>query len=343
MDKCLLCKVNNADKTGSHIVPHFLMKMIDNVVGKTGRDVELGFVIEPFETHSYFGRRVQPEKLEETFGELSDEDIEQKKKLPLVVDYLFCSTCEKRLSIIESEYSKTLTKYSDKKYNSGVSSELGLLFWMSVIWRVSVNNTSGQRLKKGENESIRRILVRSMTDSIETIDFENMKNLSDLKRIGYRLIRCHNYTIDSTSLMLFHPEFDKPYSLLLGEYILLFSLKNNFIHYKTRDFFGLKDDVFLATVNQVNANESIFPISIEKMKQIHDGIINKIKSIRLKFIDEFLDRLHIELGGAGKEMPINIKREVLEEVTSESKKTGRKYTLQDLRDSTYKVLKKYTT
>lgn len=34
MSKCLLCNTNEADKTGSHIIPHFLMKMIDNQKGK---------------------------------------------------------------------------------------------------------------------------------------------------------------------------------------------------------------------------------------------------------------------------------------------------------------------
>ena len=341
MEKCSLCKVNDANQTGSHIVPHFLMKLIDNVDGKTERDVELGFVIEPFETHTYFGRGVQPEKLEELFGELSDEDLEQKKNRPFIVDYLFCSQCEKRLSIIESEYSNSLKKISDVKYNSGFSSEIGLLFWMSVIWRISINNTSGQRLTKGENEIIRRLLDRTLKDSIKTIDVEKMKNQKDVQKIGYKLIRCPGYTKDSTSVMLFHPEFNKPYTLLLGEYLLFFSLKNNFIHYKTRNFFGLKDEVFLASLNQINTDESIFPISNDKMKNIHDGIIDKIKEIRLEFIDQFLNKLHVALGGLGNEMPIEIKKEVLEEVTSESKKAGWKYTLQDLRDSTLKVLKKY--
>lgn len=43
MNKCLLCKQNIADKTGSHIIPSFLMKRIN---GNGMRDHEIGFVIK---------------------------------------------------------------------------------------------------------------------------------------------------------------------------------------------------------------------------------------------------------------------------------------------------------
>ena len=76
MKKCLLCQEREADKTGSHIVPHFLLKRIDNQIGVKGRDNELGFVIGKLETKSYFGRNVLPEKLEKIYGEVDDELIE---------------------------------------------------------------------------------------------------------------------------------------------------------------------------------------------------------------------------------------------------------------------------
>ena len=78
MRNCLLCDKNPADKTGSHIVPHFLSKRIDNEVGSRERDKELGFRITQDTTESYFGSAVLPEKLEEVYGEVTDEIIESK-------------------------------------------------------------------------------------------------------------------------------------------------------------------------------------------------------------------------------------------------------------------------
>jgi hypothetical protein len=152
------------------------------------------------------------------------------------------------LAIIESEYSKTLETTSEAKYYSGIASEIGLLFWMSVIWRVSINKKSGNQLTKEENEIIRRILNRTLTNSIEKIDLKSMQESKDVKKIGYKLIRCSNYTKDSTSAMVFHPGFRKPYTLLIGEYILFLSLKNHFSQYLTENFFGLKDEIWEATV-----------------------------------------------------------------------------------------------
>jgi len=45
MDNCKLCKNKPADKKGSHIVPHFLLKRIENEEGKSERDYEIGFSI----------------------------------------------------------------------------------------------------------------------------------------------------------------------------------------------------------------------------------------------------------------------------------------------------------
>jgi hypothetical protein len=73
--KCKLCQENEATQTGSHLIPSFLMKRIDNVAGSTKRDKELGFVVSNVDFKGYFGRDVSPEKLDDVFGEITDEDI----------------------------------------------------------------------------------------------------------------------------------------------------------------------------------------------------------------------------------------------------------------------------
>ena len=94
MDNCKLCKSRLANKTGSHLIPHFLLKRIDNEIGKPERNKELGFTIGELETTSYYGQSVLPEKLNEIYGELSDDEI-AKNSIPLIVDHYFCTDCEK--------------------------------------------------------------------------------------------------------------------------------------------------------------------------------------------------------------------------------------------------------
>ncbi|MCG6191346.1 hypothetical protein [Maribellus maritimus] len=340
---CRLCKTNPADKKGSHIVPHFLLKRIENIEGKSGRDYELGFYIEEFDTKSHFGRALQQEKLEDIYGTLSEEEIEaNKSNHPLIADNIFCSGCEKRLSIIESEYSKTLIEKGDgDKYKSGVSSEVGILFWMSVIWRMSINNKSGVQITKGEAEIARRILDRTLADSITNIDFENMQVSKDLKKIGYKILRCPGFSESSPTFLFFHPEFDKPYSLLIDEYILAFSFTNNYIHYNTRNFFGIREEILTSTTNQIGTEEEVGLLSEKLLKETGEGLIDKMKTIRAKNLDLFFNKIHVAIGGEGNYMPEKIKKEILSELTSNEKKLGRKYNLQDLRDSTIKILSKY--
>jgi hypothetical protein len=123
MNKCILCKINSADKSGSHIIPHFLMKLIDNEICKKERDKELGFNIGELVTSSYFGQSVLPEKLTEIFGELSDAEIEDDK-VSLIVDNFFCTDCESKLSQIENEYAKTL---NNKGIDSKISPEIAFI------------------------------------------------------------------------------------------------------------------------------------------------------------------------------------------------------------------------
>jgi len=97
MNKCKLCVNNDADDTGSHVVPHFLLKRIFNVENAKGRDQEISFKISALDVQMSFGRSVQPEKLEEVFGELSDEELEARAMADLVVDNEWCKSCERNL------------------------------------------------------------------------------------------------------------------------------------------------------------------------------------------------------------------------------------------------------
>lgn len=342
MNNCKLCKKKEGNKKGSHIVPHFLLKKIENIKGKTGRDYELAFSIDEFETTSYFGRSILPEKLEEVYGELSDEEIENNSH-PLIVDYIFCSDCEERLSVIESTYSKTLKKQQEKEYDSGIASEVGLLFWLSVIWRMSINKKSGAELTSFENETSRRILHKNLKKKISDIDIEGIQTSPDLNKITYRLFRCPNFTDKNPTHLLFHPKFRKPYVLMVDEFILLLSFKNNYNDFINLNFFGLKKDVFQATVNQKISNEKIYPITEEDFISIHEELYEFMRNIRGDKLENYFNKVHRVAGGKGRKMSEEIKKEILKELKSEEKKLGRKYTIADLNNSTIKILKQYAS
>lgn len=340
MEKCKLCLINDADKKGSHIVPHFLLKRIENVEGKTGRDNELGFTIDELNTTSYFGRSVTPEKLEEVFGEITDDDIE-KNNHPLIVDNFFCSSCEKRFAVVESEYAKSIEVTGNGIYETGVSGALGFLFWSSIFWRMSINEKNGFRLNPEQEEVLRQLLDEHLKDELSEINAELGDLTAEQEKISYKLLRCCNYSISNPTHLVVHPEFSYPFSILLDEYILLITLNDSYRDYQSKDFFGIKDEVGIAPNNNRKGREQILSLNETEFSKVCMGFIYYVENKRVSNIREYLDKLHIRLGGAGIHMPENIKREVFLEITAEEKKLGRKLNNEDLISSVYKVLSRY--
>jgi len=340
MEKCKLCNTRDADKKGSHIVPHLLLKRIENIEGKTGRDYELGFTIEKHNVSSHFGRSVQPERLEKTYGEVTDDDV-AKNKHPLIVDNFFCSFCEDRLAIIENEYSKTINKIGEDEYESGVKTSIGILFWGSILWRMSINGKSGVKLSHEQNEKLRNILDAFLPNKIENLD-DNLLLKSDfIKQTSYKLLRFNDRKDDDATWLVFHPRFFKTSCLFIDEYILAFSLNDDYDELSKLDCFEANELIIQAPKNKIGGDEVIKSFDRSDFTRIRKIIVNKVKDTYLGGVNEFLDKLHVEIGGQGSKMPDEIKYEIISELASEEKKLGRKYTQKELAESTFKILKKY--
>jgi hypothetical protein len=341
MEVCRLCKTQEATKKGSHLVPHFLIKRVDNVDGKLGRDYELGFAIGEFDTESYFGRAVSPEKLEEIFGELTEEEIEASKPR-LVVDYYFCPHCEERLSKIESEYSKALQVSNEKnEYVSGVSSAVGLLLWASVFWRLSIHQQSGTYLSDKENETLRKFLDRFILTDISKI-VQAMKDAGeDVNQMSYKLIRCASFSKDNVTHMSWHPTFRKVYSLLIDEFVVSLTVTDNYSEYEKNDFLDLNDEIALCPKNTNITQERVRPISTDKMKAANANLVKEVASQRNKRLNELWDELHVAIGGKGPTMPEVIKQKIHVEMNSEEKKMGRKHNRKEIEACTIRVVMKY--
>ncbi len=338
MDSCKLCKIRNADKTGSHIIPHFLMKRIDNEIGKTERDREIGFTIGEMGTTSYFGQSVLPEKLNEIYGELSDKEIENNK-VPMVVDHLFCTECETKFSQVETEYSKTI---ENKGVESKISSEISILFWISILWRVSVFKKQGLILKNKEEELLRRILNKYLTKKIADIDFEAIKKDTECKNLSYRLIRCPDYSIDEATYLFCHDLHRMPYSLLIDEYVLFFYFKKGHIDNLIQTFWGFENAIKGKILNTVSDGEIKILIDKEGFKECLDKLVNSIGDRRNAYYNWLFDELHKKMEGKGDTMPVELKKSILGRINSDKQKLGRKHTNDDVTKSIFEEIKKYT-
>ncbi|MDF0693240.1 hypothetical protein [Aquirufa ecclesiirivi] len=322
-----------ADETGSHLIPHLLLKRVVNVSGKVGRDQEMGFNLETTTSMSSFGRAVSPEKLKKLYGELSDEEIENNKDLH-VVDNYFCKDCEKRLATIEGTYSNVIS--SSKSISKGLTA---LLFWTSIFWRMSISKKYGQFLLEEHEEKLRIFLNKYLSKDISKVpNYLNETQINEFK-ISYKIVRCNNYSGNNPTHILFHPEFFFPYTALIDEFIVALSFDEKYEDFEKTDFFGIQDEVLKSKDNNGSKNEEISQIETKSFNSACNGVIDKIKRERVDFIEEVINAIAKDLG-YGDTMPENLRELIFIEITSEAKPLARKYTFEDMQTSIFQVLSK---
>jgi len=220
MEECKICEKREADKRGSHIVPHFLLKRIDNEEGNTDRDKEFGFAISELGISSYFGRSIQPEKIEKNYGEVNDEVL-SKNLIPLIEDNIFCKDCEIKLGIIENAYASIIKEKpkEENNYNSFENSKTAFLFWTSIVWRLSIAKYSGFKLIKENEEKLHSILNIQFSKRPEEILAYTNPNIDE--KLSYKLLRSIQYSDKSFTLLFCEPDLQNPYMFVIDEFILI--------------------------------------------------------------------------------------------------------------------------
>lgn len=171
-DICLICQINNSDKKGSHFTPIGILKQ---VVGE--RDYEHEITIDP--DKGKITERKGRSNLSNTNTEIVLSDN--------VANYIFCSECEKRLGLIESECIKPLNDFANiisalsvlksKKHNSFFTFQkpnknvVSLLFY-SIIWRQILNDSLQGKLQfdKIFFEQLRLIVYNEIYKTIKEIE-----------------------------------------------------------------------------------------------------------------------------------------------------------------------------
>ena len=193
--RCMLCRKAKADETGSHMVPNCIIERLFSYAGQKGREraVVDRFTLSEGGHYTYIGRDVLEDAREELINRpLRNEELEQadQKHNPLTFDHYFCKACEKRFSTIESWYSEILA--GKKQYPPAVP----YLFWMSVIWRMSISAT-GIALSAKHEEKYRAILDKALALKRDDV----VTNPSKLGHCGYTIHRASELKGEQTGIL----------------------------------------------------------------------------------------------------------------------------------------------
>lgn len=259
--KCRLCQNAEPTQTGSHIVSHFLIRRYENIDGIKERNYGIGFNIDGLVSKAHFGQSILPEKLDPVFGEISEEDILDNKH-PLIEDHYFCPRCEKRMAVIENIYSESLSHFDRTGQGKSISSEIGLLLWCSIFWRLAEQNPDPMRFTQGQMQFMRSILNDCLPEPNTQPDIEKIRCHTQMQKLSYSLIRCTSNEKDN-DLFFVHPNYTKPHALIIADQIVLFSLDGNYSDRDNVDFFGIEEHITQATINNTGSKESFSMIAPE--------------------------------------------------------------------------------
>lgn len=303
--KCLLCKKKPADKPGSHMVPHLLIARTFSYDGSKDREkvvVDVTNLSEGYK-EKYFGHHVYDDIVNELIGRsLTDEEIEDenRKVNALTRDYVFCEDCEKRFSTIESYYAEIL----DGKKN--YPPEIPYLFWLSVMWRMSVGEM-GCKMERDHEEKLRKVLDKCLAIKREGI----ITKRSKLGYCAYSLYRA-NDTRDETLGIFGHHYSTIPYQALMGDILINFYASSSRAHSFCRQHHLPEEDL-----NEGQEPEKVGELDFIEFwsvkRQILDEIWNHDRSVwnlgqqhhqtlsryEKLDIDDFMGRMGFENGEGG--------------------------------------------
>lgn len=316
MNNCLLCQQCEADKTGSHIIPSFLMKRIN---GDGKRDHEVGFEIKNGIVETYFGRDIYEDKRKDiTDNEKKYYSRENKD----IKDYIFCKQCEDYFASLEMKYAPSLNLQiaeDTTTKNTKLSPSEALLFWCSLVWRASVTGHLGSRLKPELEEKLRVALVSNSTDNLN---------------VKYALFRCKDYykqTGNGTSVCM--DIKDNNVLLIVDDFMLVmvFDMEEE----RDIELFGINFDLKGAKLNDGKKEEEISPIPYNVFSKIMLSIIHLI--IENMNLPKNFNEIHKRI--FGNEIPENLLIEIFNLMLNTGK-LGDKYTVEHYAWCYKEVLKK---
>ena len=318
MNKCLICKKNEATKSNSHIIPSFLTSMVASYDGSYKRGKDLLFAISPYKEQIYIGA-LPDTKLQSVFHyeELTEERISELSINPVALDYIFCPACECNLSKhLEAPYSECLSKNTQKDPITQ------LFFWISVIWRMSITNKYGFKLPKSIEDKFHSILDKFLLQKEEANDAK----FDDLN-FNYRVIHCKDYCKTNGGFIhCKYEEIENVLTIMIGDVCICFTFDKADLP-KDYHFFKLEEYFVKAYNNSTLKNEKRCLISKEDYKKSVNEFIKIGAEIKKREYFNLFDELWKRTGRT-LYMPMRMKIKFLEMLLDENVKIGERHSKQ---------------
>jgi hypothetical protein len=331
MEKCLICGDRKANKTNSHIIPSFLIAMVCSYDGSSKRDKEVLVTIDGASEKTYIGD-LPDTKINELFENLNDDKIEEiKGNNTAATDYIFCNECEKKLSIyLEGPYAQHI------KSKLKITDDIPLMFWISVIWRISVTKNLGIELNPDVEKHQHELIKSYFASKDKNEDVSSIINNSNCR---YKIIQSDLFGENNASFI--SAEYNNDIlTVMLGDFLVVFAfcgkeLPNDY------SYFGIENKVREAIWNDGKTPEQILHVSTEEYKKVIDEFVHKAanekiknekdlinQSLKMAFVSPMPDSFYEQFDD-----------EYIKRLCGENVKLGDKYTYERRMKLTLQILK----
>ncbi|OJW83176.1 MAG: hypothetical protein BGO69_18855 [Bacteroidetes bacterium 46-16] len=228
MSKCALCLAIPADKRNSHIIPKFLCKSL--------------FHKEPYRHAVSVTRGLKLSKIQDTPKE----------------DYLLCSGCEQRMSIIESVFARYFDQIHSYKTNKSViqyvkagnylicnhiNPTLFKLFIYSILWRLSRCSLEAFKSFKFEDEIEEelRVFINDNLKSTKQELISNLQFISWYPLYELCLLKPENRLYPPRSFMSAYSFNQEQHLVMFSEFSLFVATRENVLN-QVLEFYSNKQN-----------------------------------------------------------------------------------------------------
>jgi len=344
MPICNICNNNEANQTGTHIFPAWMVASAFDE-NSNPRDFEIIYAFHPLDAKlPYFGRSVQPDKIEEELGrDLSDEEIKGQDSF-LTVDNLWCRDCERRLKIVEDYFLENVdreiedfSKCDDTQIVelTEVNTYIIRLFLYSLIFRAALTKLMDFKIKDKIFKRLRYFINTYIKEDLNsTKEFiEASETKQELLTYPVKLVKTEQKSGDTSNFVHIHNKFDKPYCFVINRYIIQFYAKESHTRSTPYIFWGITDAI-TKMGNILNYRENNFTLGLFNLK-----LWNYIKDKFVKdYMEERMENLiliyKVMYKGIYGEYPSKAQvKKFLDELTDNELKLGIKYTKEKIAEA----------
>jgi len=191
---------------------------------------------------------------------------------------------------------------------------------------LSIQDYNGFKLKSKEEKRLNRILKNYLKYNL--FEIKPNPSDSDLNNIGYKLLRSPHYSDENWSWLHWQPSYQRPYSIMIDEYILFLYFKTSHLKNMVLDFYDSEKLKQKAQFNIPTENEMIFSIPHKEYLKIVRNIRDYGVKVVVNELDTNLDKIHQRLGAKGK-MNQKLKSEIKRKIANSEVALGKKLTIKN--------------